>query len=256
MQRLRERARKVVAPERVAYFRDRGLEQAVETVEVVAGAAAVDAGQALLDAAAADGRVDDVLAGTEVFSAVNVGGTDVKPFLDKTDGAKLTDATALDAGVVDTAALSTTAIRPGAPATNAAQVLIKGLNLTGGSTSDPGASTLLTTSFDVLVTGTVIIRFTATLTSTNAETLEAALFVDFAGTNNMDTIRAVEASDPTRYRFVEQNDPAGDTGSIQIVTTASLTAGTHSVTVLGMALLNNDEFLIEAGGASLEVFVR
>lgn len=218
------------------------------------GVQAAAAAQA--DATAADGRVDDVLSGDEVFSAVNVGGTDVKPFLDKTDGAALVDADGLAVGVVDTAALSTTAIRPGAPATNAAQVLIKGLNLTGGSTSAAGATTLLTTTFDVPVTGTVIIRFTATLTSTNAETVEIALFVDFSGTNNMDTIRAVEASDPTRYRFVEQNDPAGDTGSVQIVTTASLTAGTHSVTVLGMALLNNDEFQIEAGGAALEVFVR
>lgn len=218
--------------------------------------AAKRAEQGVQAAAAADGRVDDVLSGDEVFSAVNVGGTDVKPFLDKTDGAKLTDSSGLDDEVVQTAALSTTAIRPGAPATNAAQVLIKGLNLTGGSTSAVGASTLLTTSFDVPVTGTVIIRFTATLTSTNAETVEIALFVDFSGTHNMDNIRAVESSDPTRYRFVEQNDPAGDTGSVQIVTTASLTAGSHSVTVLGMALLNNDEFQIEAGGAALEVFVR
>ncbi len=184
------------------------------------------------------------LQGREDFAAVNVGGTIVA------------ENAGIAAGVVDTAALSTTAIRPGAPATNAAQVLIKGLNFTGGSTSAVGATTLLTTTFDVPVAGTVIIRFTATLTSTNAETLEAALFVDFSGTHNMDNIRAVETSDPTRYRFVEQNDPAGDTGSMQIVTTASLTAGSHTVIVLGMAILNNDEFLIEAGGASLEVFVR
>lgn len=218
--------------------------------------AALAAAAAQEDATAVDGRVDDVLAGDETFTGLNVGGTDVKPFLDLTDGAKITDSAALDTGVVDTQALSTTALRPGAPATNAAQVLIKGLNITGGSTSAAGATTLLTTTFDVPVAGTVIIRFTATLTSTNAETLEAALFVDFAGTNNMDTIRAVESSDPTRYRFVEQNDPAGDTGSIQIVTTAALTAGSHSVTVLGMAILNNDEFLIEPGGASIEVFLR
>jgi hypothetical protein len=189
-------------------------------------------------------RINRILAGTEEFTAVNVGGTIVA------------ENAGIAVGVVDTAALSTTAIRPGAPATNAAQVLIKGLNFTGGSTSAVGATTLLTATFDVPVTGTVIIRFTATLTSTNAETLEAALFVDFSGTHNMDNIRAVETSDPTRYRFVEQNDPAGDTGSIQIVTTASLTAGSHTVIVLGMAILNNDEFLIEAGGASLEVFVR
>ena len=79
--------------------------------------AAKRAEQGVQAAAAADGRVDDVLSGDEVFSAVNVGGTDVKPFLDKTDGAALVDADGLAVGVVDTAALSTTAIRPGAPAT-------------------------------------------------------------------------------------------------------------------------------------------
>jgi len=231
MQRLRDRARISLSPERRAAFADRGLEMRAE-----AGA--------------------ETVLGNRPFEVVNVAGTDVAPFLGKTDGEKLVTAGGLDDGYVATAALSTTAIRPGAPATNAAQVLIKGLNLTGGSTSAAGATTLLTTTFDVPVTGTVIIRFTATLTSTNAETVEIALFDDFTGTNNMDTIRAVETSDPTRYRLVEQNDPAGDTGSVQIVTTASLTAGTHSVTVLGMAILNNDEFLIEAGGAALEVFVR
>lgn len=201
-------------------------------------------------------RLARTLEGRENFTGVLVDEQDVAPFLGKTDGEKLVTAGGLAAGYVVTDTLATTALRPGAPATNAAQVLIKGLNFTGGSTSAAGATTLLTTTFDVPVTGTVIIRFTATLTSTNAETLEAALFVDFAGTNNMDTIRAVETSDPTRYRIVEQNDPAGDTGSVQIVTTASLTAGSHSVTVLGMAILNNDEFLIEAGGASIEVFLR
>jgi len=206
----------------------------------------IDARQDATDASlqAQIDRLTAVLAGTEEFTAVNVGGTIVA------------ENAGIAAGVVDTAALSTTAIRPGAPATNAAQVLIQGLNFTGGSTSAVGATTLLTATFDVPVTGLVIIRFTATLTSTNAETLEAALFLDFSGTHNMDNIRAVATSDPTRYRFIEQNDPAGDTGSIQIVTTASLTAGSHTVTVLGMAILNNDEFLIEAGGASLEVFVR
>lgn len=49
-------------------------------------------------------RLNDILAGTgEPFTGLNVGGTNVKPFLDKTDGTKLTTSTGLDAGVVVTA---------------------------------------------------------------------------------------------------------------------------------------------------------
>lgn len=70
-----------------------------------AEAAAAAAATAQAAAEAADGRVDDVLDGTEDFTGLNVGGTDVKPFLDKTDGDKLTDATGLDTAVVQTAAI-------------------------------------------------------------------------------------------------------------------------------------------------------
>lgn len=112
MQRLRDRQRVSVAPEKIAYLAERGLEQAVETVEVVASEAlsdaadaAADAGTALTAANAADARVDDVLDGTEAFTGLKVGSTDVKPFLDKTDGSKLTSATGLDTAVVETAAI-------------------------------------------------------------------------------------------------------------------------------------------------------
>lgn len=51
-------------------------------------------------------RLTAILAGTgEAFTGLNVGGTNVKTFLDKTDGAKLTDATGLDGSVVVTATL-------------------------------------------------------------------------------------------------------------------------------------------------------
>lgn len=52
-----------------------------------------------------DGRVDDVLAGDEAFTGLLVGGQDVKPFLDNTDGAKLTNSAGLGTAVVVTAAV-------------------------------------------------------------------------------------------------------------------------------------------------------
>lgn len=56
--------------------------------------------QASEDAAAADGRIDDVLDGTESHTALNVGGTDVKPLLDKSDGSKFDDVTAVEQGLI------------------------------------------------------------------------------------------------------------------------------------------------------------
>lgn len=70
---------------------------------VSAMAAGEDAGQALLDAAEAQSTVDGALDGTEAFTGLNVGGTQVKPFLDRTDGDKLTEAAGLDAAIVTTA---------------------------------------------------------------------------------------------------------------------------------------------------------
>jgi hypothetical protein len=64
-------------------------QQAAEAAAADASAAQADADQALLDAAAADGkavavdgRVDDVLAGVEDFTAISVGGDDKFGFLD------------------------------------------------------------------------------------------------------------------------------------------------------------------------------
>lgn len=138
MQRLRDRQRVSVAPERIQYLQERGLEIAVEQVEVVAAVAATDASTAVTtantasatattaldaagdavvlaedasdDAAQAQLDVDGLADGTTPFTAVNVGGVNVKPFLDKTDGAKLTDTSALDDEVVTTPAIAASAV--------------------------------------------------------------------------------------------------------------------------------------------------
>lgn len=48
--------------------------------------------------------------GTTPFTGLNIGGTDVKPFLDKTDGSKLVMASGLDTAVVETAAIAVEAV--------------------------------------------------------------------------------------------------------------------------------------------------
>ena len=55
-------------------------------------------------------RLNRVLAGEESFTGLNVGGTDVKPFLDKTDGEKLVETSGLDDDLVETAEVATGAI--------------------------------------------------------------------------------------------------------------------------------------------------
>lgn len=79
--------------------------QEIQRAARLAKAAQVAADAASDEAAAADARVDDVLDGTEAFTGLKVGTTNVKPFLDKTDGAKLTDAAGLDTAVVLTDAV-------------------------------------------------------------------------------------------------------------------------------------------------------
>lgn len=117
MQRLRDRQRVMPAPERIQYFAERGLEQAVEQVEVVAAVALSDAADAAADADAAhdaadaaDARVDDVLDGTEAFSAINAAGTDVAPFLAHTDGTQLVATAGLGDDVVETRKIAVEAV--------------------------------------------------------------------------------------------------------------------------------------------------
>lgn len=96
MQRLRDRARVSVPPERVAYLRDRGLEVAVEE-------AAVAAETAQADATEAKDTVEGALAGTEEFTAVNVGGVVVA------ENAGLADEIVGTASIAPTAVSSTEA---------------------------------------------------------------------------------------------------------------------------------------------------
>lgn len=196
----------------------------------------------------------DTVAGVRAFEVVNVGGVDVKPFLDKTDGERIVEADAFDDGVVETASLATTAIRPGAPATNAADVTINGLNALGGSTSAPGATEVVSATFDVTVAGEVIIKLLAAFEATNAETCEMALLIDDPGTKSMDDIRGVASA---RFRLLEVNDPGGDASSmVQIVSAQVLAAGTHTARLVAMARLDPSEFSVPAGSASIEVYVR
>lgn len=75
-------------------------QEAAQAVTDAALAAADVALQAQID------RLTAILAGTgETFTGLSVGGTDVKVFLDKTDGSALTDATGLGGSVVVTATL-------------------------------------------------------------------------------------------------------------------------------------------------------
>lgn len=92
-QRLRDQKRVSVPEARILALGERGQEQAIEVAQV--------------DAAAAQTTVDGALAGTEAFTGLLVGSTDVKPFLDKTDGSKLTNSTGLGGDVVTTPALNT-----------------------------------------------------------------------------------------------------------------------------------------------------
>ena len=188
-------------------------------------------------------KVDGALDGTEAFTAVNVGGTIVAQ-----NGG-------LAAGVVTTAALSETAIRPGAPATNAAEVGVLGLNLVGGNVNAAGASTVLTTTFTLPAAAVVTIRFNCAFYFTNAETAEFGLFVNYSGVHSMAAIRAA-VSDPTRYREVRSDDPARTPAATSMLSTVSLAAGTHTLLVLAMAKQQENEAVIPAGAASLEVFVR
>ena len=141
----------------------------VVIVDAKAEAAQDDADQALLDAAnaqtdadtaivaAADAAddaadvmlaVDDVVDGTTAFTGLNVGGVNVKPFLDKTDGSKLTNSAGLDSAVVTTAKLAANAATVTARYDSSAEVDV--VAIVGGS--DPITSRL--TIFSVVMTAT------------------------------------------------------------------------------------------------------
>jgi hypothetical protein len=89
LQRLRDRSRISLAPERRAVFEERRLEMQAESAA-------------------------ETVLGNRPFDVVNVAGTDVAPFLGKTDGEKLVDPGGLDDGYVDTLAIDTAAVTSGA----------------------------------------------------------------------------------------------------------------------------------------------
>ena len=101
-----------MAPGRLAYARERGLEVAVV--------------EAAVDAAAAQADVDGALAGTTAFTALNVGGTNVRPFLDRTDGSMITNSAALDTAVVPTVKIAANAVTDQASAETAGSQTLTG----------------------------------------------------------------------------------------------------------------------------------
>lgn len=76
---------------------------------IAANARQDDTDDALQDEIA---RINRILAGTENFTGIQVGGTNVKPFLDKTNGSALTNTTGLGNNVVTTPAVLAGAITP------------------------------------------------------------------------------------------------------------------------------------------------
>lgn len=88
-----------------------------DTAIVLAGDASTDAADAML-------AVDDVVDGTTSFTGLKVGGVNVKPFLDNTDGTKLTNAAGLASSVVSTAKIAAQGVTNTVSAfTNTAQSL-------------------------------------------------------------------------------------------------------------------------------------
>lgn len=101
MQRLRDRARISLPPERRAAFAAREIEQAGE-----------NAATAIVVANVVDGRLDDTLDGTQAFTGLNVGGDDKAGFLGKVAADALADPTGLAADVVETDAVLAGSITP------------------------------------------------------------------------------------------------------------------------------------------------
>ena len=112
-----------------------------DTALIAAGDASTDAADAML-------AIDDVVDGTTSFTALKVGGVNVKPFLDNTDGTKLTNAAGLDTGVVTTAKIAANAATVVARYDSAAETDL--VAVVGGS--DPITSR--TTIFSVVMTAT------------------------------------------------------------------------------------------------------
>lgn len=94
-----------------------------DAADIKATAAQTDADAALTTANAADAAVDGLADGTTSHTGLNVGGVNVKPFLDQTDGTKITAPGALGPAVVETDAVLQGAITPIYAATTTTAVL-------------------------------------------------------------------------------------------------------------------------------------
>ena len=186
MQRVRDRARSSVAPSRLVALRERGLELSVDAASVAADAAAADAAAAASTATTVNGRVTNVLAGTEAFTGLNVGGTNVKPFLDKTDGSKITSSTALDSSTVVTATVaqgdivnSTTAFTAG--------------NVTWSEEAD-SAKTAQTVSGVVVERGSVLISFDLFTQFTNCPSSNNSTLRLYRGGTELTNAQQIQAA--------------------------------------------------------------
>lgn len=97
MQGFRDRERKAVPAERIAFYRDRSTELAAEDAIEALSAAAV----AQTAAAGASTAVGQLADGTTSFTALKVGVQNVKPFLDRTDGSAVVVAAAVPGAVIE-----------------------------------------------------------------------------------------------------------------------------------------------------------
>lgn len=87
-------------------------EAAQAAVDAALAATQADLAAAVVALDAEVDRLTDVLNGTTGFTGLRVGTTNVKPFLDKTDGEKLTNASGLGTAVVETTAVGVGEVTP------------------------------------------------------------------------------------------------------------------------------------------------
>lgn len=94
-----------------------------EATDATQDAILADLAQAQADIQAQVDALAAVLAGTTAFTGLNVGGTNVKPFLDNTDGTKIDTAAGLGSDVVTTPKVLAGAITPAYSALTTGAVL-------------------------------------------------------------------------------------------------------------------------------------
>ena len=131
-------------------------------------------------------RLTNVLNGTTSFTGLNVGGTNVKPFLDKTDGSKITSSTALDSSTVVTATVaqgdivnSTTAFTAG--------------NVTWSEEAD-SAKTAQTVSGVVVERGSVLISFDLFTQFTNCPSSNNSTLRLYRGGTELTNAQQIQAA--------------------------------------------------------------